>query len=58
MKLYLYLSFRHLDVLRNNRLHFMGAVERQDPFENNRPAIRKAPEKTAISEEDFKAELR
>lgn len=58
MKLYLYLSFRHLDVLRNNRLHFVGAVERQDPFENNRPAIRKAPEKTAISEEDFKAELR
>ncbi len=58
MKLYLYLSFRHLDVLRNNRLHFTGAVERQDPFEVNRPSVRKAPDQTPISKEDFQAELR
>ncbi len=58
MKLYLYLSFRHLDVLRNNRLHFSGAVERQDPFEVNRPSVRKAPDQTPISNDDFQAELR
>jgi len=58
MKLYLYLSFRHLDVLRNSRLHFVGAVERQDPFEINRPTIGKAADKVAISEDDFRAELR
>ena len=58
MKLYLYLSFRHLDVLRNSRLHFSGAVERQDPFEINRPSVRKAPEQTPISREEFQAELR
>jgi len=58
MKLYLYLSFRHLDVLRNNRLHFSGVTECQDPFEINRPTVRKAPEKTPISEEDFQTELR
>jgi len=58
MKLYLYLSFRHLDVLRNNRLHFSGVTERADPFENNRPAMSKTPENVPISEEDFKAELR
>lgn len=58
MKLYLYLSFRHLDVLRNGRLHFSDVLERQDPFEINRPVIRKAPEETPISHEDFKAELR
>lgn len=58
MKLYLYLSFRHLDVLRNNRLHFIGAAERNDPFENNRPAMSKTPDHVPVSEEDFKAELR
>ncbi|MBB1488774.1 hypothetical protein [Oceanospirillum sediminis] len=58
MKLYLYLSFRHLDVLRNNRLHFSGVTERADPFENNRPAMSKTPEHVPISEEDFTAELR